>query len=65
MTIVTRKDIRHAREENSLRSINLGSGVYLSIVFFFASLLLWLEKTNYRDKGRGHDRRLTLDVLKF
>ena len=65
MTIVTRKDIRHAREENSLRSINLGSGVYLSIVFFFASLLLWLEKTNYRDKGRGHDRRLTLDVIKF
>ena len=65
MTIVTRKDIRHAREENSLRSINLRSGVYLSIFFFFASLLLWLEKTNYRDKGRGHDRRLTLDVLKF
>ena len=47
---------------------NLRSGVILFIYFlFFASLLLWLERgknnallpnTDYRDKGRGHDRRL-------
>ena len=43
---------------------NLRSGV---IFFFFDSLLLWfqkeknnalLPKTDYRDKGRGYDRRL-------
>ena len=40
---------------------NLRSGVIL-FHFIFASLLLWLEreknKIDYRDKGRGHDRRL-------
>ena len=51
---------------------NLRSGVYIYIYIyiyyyyfffcFFASFLLWLErekqKTDYRDKGRRHDRRL-------
>ena len=30
-----------------------------ALIFFFASLLLWLlPKADYRDKERGHDRRL-------
>ena len=43
-------------------SSNVRSGVFFFFLCFFASLLLWLErekqKTDYRDKGRGHDRRL-------
>ena len=50
-------------------SPNLRSGVIFFLFLVFASLLLWLEKekndallpkTDYRRKGRGHDRRLSV-----
>ena len=46
----------------SLFPLTWDQAFFFFFLCFFASLLLWLErekqKTDYRDKGRGHDRRL-------
>ena len=47
---------------SSLFSLTWDQAYFFLFFCFFASFLLWLErekqKTDYRDKGRGHDRRL-------